>query len=75
MITIKIGKTEASLKNGIWTCEEKVLKAMLDLFNWDSLEEYSSFKDLDLAHYVVERLGGKVTKITDRPKLVKGRVY
>ena len=75
MITIKTMGTEARLKDEEWTCEDKELKAMLDSYNYESLELYAPFPDLALAELVIKEMGGKIIKITDRPKFVKGRVY
>ena len=75
MITIKIKKTEAGLENEEWTCEDKELKAMLNSYNYESLEFYAPFPDLALAELVIKEMGGKITKITNKPKFIKGRVY
>lgn len=75
MITIKIKGTEARLENEEWTCEDKELKAMLDSYNYKSLELYAPFPDLALAELAIKEMGGKITKITNKPEFVKGRVY
>lgn len=75
MITIKLKGIEASLKQGKWTCKDKQLKMILDLFTYDLLEDYSPFKDLSLAALVEKEHGAKIIKITDYPPYVKGRVY
>lgn len=75
MITIDYKGYKATLEQGKWTCEDKPLKMLLDLFNYDLLEEYSPFKDLSLAELVEKEHGAKIIKITNQPKYVKGRVY
>lgn len=75
MIKIKISGTEIKLENEEWTCEDKELKAMLDSYNYESLEFYAPFPDLALAELVIKEMGGKITKITNKPKFIKGRVY
>ena len=75
MITINISKTEIKLENEKWICEDKNLRAMLDTYNYESLEFYAPFPDLALAELVIKEMGGKIIKITNKPKFIKGRVY
>ena len=75
MITIKIKGTEVRLENEEWACEDKELKAMLDTYNYESLEFYAPFPDLALAELVIKEMGGKIIKITNKPKFIKGRIY
>ena len=75
MITMKIRKTEAKLENEEWACEDKGLKAMLDSYNYESLEFYAPFPDLALAELVIKEMGGRIIKIINKPEFVKGRVY
>ena len=75
MIIINFKGIEARLENEKWTCTSKPLKATLDLYNYESLEYYAPFKDLALAELVIKDIGGKITKITNSPKFVKGRIY
>ena len=75
MIKIKYKGIEATLENEKWTCEDKLLKRMLKLYNYDSIEEYSPFKDLTVAELFTKEMGGEIIEITGEPKTVKGRVY
>ncbi|MBE3128382.1 MAG: hypothetical protein IMZ60_01755 [Actinobacteria bacterium] len=75
MIIINFKGIEASLENEKWTCKDKQLKILLDLYTYDLLEGYSPFKDLSLAELVGKEHGAKIIKITNQPKYVKGRVY
>jgi len=42
MIIINFKGIEASLENEKWTCKDKQLKILLDLYTYDLLEGYSS---------------------------------
>lgn len=75
MIKIKLKEIKASLEDGKWTCKDKPLKMLLDLYTYDMLEDYSPFKDLSLAELVEKEHGAEIIKITNQPKYVKGRVY
>ena len=75
MIKIKYRGIEATLKNEKWTCKDKPFKKILKLYNYDSIEGYSPFKDLSLAEVVEKELGAKIIEIKDQPKYVKGRIY
>ena len=75
MIVINYKGMEASLENEKWTCKDKALKMLLDLYTYDSIEGYSPFKDLSLAEIIEKEHGAKIIKITNYPPYVEGRVY
>jgi|AntAceMinimDraft_16_1070373.scaffolds.fasta_scaffold203579_1 hypothetical protein len=75
MIVINYKGIEASLENEKWTCKDKALKMLLDLYTYDSIEGYSPFKDLSLAEIIEKEHGAKIIKITNYPPYVEGRVY
>ena len=75
MITITYKGIEASLENEKWTCKDKALKMLLDLYTYDDIEGYSPFKDLSLAEIIEKEHGAKIIKITNQPPYVERRVY
>lgn len=75
MVTIKVEGVIATLRNGKWKCKDRVMKSILETFSYEDIEYYSPFLDLTLAEMVVKELKGKIIKITDKPKFIKGRIY
>jgi len=75
MITIKLKGIEASLENEKWTCKDKPLKALLNLYTYEDIEGYTPFPDLSLAEIIEKEHGAKIIKITGYPPYKKGRVY
>jgi len=75
MIVINYKGITASLEQGKWTCKDKPLKKLLDLYSYDDIEGYTPFPDLGLAEIIEKEHGAKIIKITNQPKYVKGRVY
>ena len=75
MITIMIEGVRATLKNEKWECKDKIMKSILETFSYEDIEYYSPWLDLTLAEMVVKELEGKIIKITERPKFIKGRIY
>jgi len=72
VVKIKIGDTEAAIKNYEWSSKDKklakMLNAMLDPLGPSGADPYP---DLTAARQAVERLGGEVVeydKPTDYPK-------
>lgn len=74
-VTIEIEGIQATIKDDRWECKDRFLKSMLSVFSRDMLYGYSPFPDLAVAKEAVKELDGKIIKITDRPKFVKGRIY
>lgn len=75
MIKLKIRGIEVGLNNEKWKCKDKDLEDLLSMYTYDEIDGYSPFPDLDLAKIVRKKLGGKITKIINPPKFVKGRIY
>lgn len=69
--------TKVELKNGKWECpKNEILQDCLNLrYTADIINFYSPFYDYDLAKMAIKEWGGKIVKVTDQPKHVKGRVY
>lgn len=69
--------TKVKLKNGEWKCpKNKILQDCLNLrYTEDIINFYSPFHDYDLAKTAIKEWGGKIVKVTGRPKYVKGRIY
>ena len=65
----------ASILNGIWTSEIASFKKLLRFFDYSIIENYTPWSDYTIAQMAANALGGKITKATNRPKYVKGRVY
>jgi len=74
-VTVEIEEIQATIKDNEWECKDKFMKGMLSVFSRDILKGYSPFPDLAVAKEAVKELGGKIIKITDRPKFKKGRIY
>lgn len=75
MIVLNLKGIEVKLNKEKWQCEDKDLKDLLSIYNYDSLEIYSPFQDLALAKLVIKKFGGKIVKIINPPKFVKDRIY
>ena len=74
-VRILIANLEATVKQGKWTCENKVFEDFLSIVYRGQDIIYSPFPDLTLAEEAVKDFGGKIAKITDVPKYVAGRIY
>jgi len=83
-VTIKIGESEATVLDGKWSSRDRALKAMLTrVYTLEVVEEeyvYTPWPDYTLAEMVVTdsleaEMEAKITKSTDPPEYVEGRVY
>ena len=75
MILIDLSGIEIRLENEKWTCKDKDIEEIFSFYDYDFLEFYSPFKDLSLAELATKEMAGKIIKITNKPKFVKGRIY
>ena len=75
-LTLMKGK-EVEIKDRQWKCkEDKQFQEMLNSrYTIDRVTSYSPDYDHDLALLAIKEWGGKITKVTGKPKFVKGRVY
>jgi len=74
-VTIEIEGVQATIKDNKWECKDKFMKDLLSIFDRNILYGYSPFPDLAVAERAIKDLKGRIIKITDRPKFIKGRIY
>ena len=73
--TVKIGNFEATIEDGKWSSENKLLLDIINLtLPFEGVPTSEPDPDKFLADLAIERLGGEIIK-HDKPEYVEGRIY
>ena len=74
-VTIKTLGVEATIENLKWKCDNKLIQKALEVCSLEDVEGYTPFPDLSIAKLAIEKFGGRIIKITDKPEAIIGKVY
>jgi hypothetical protein len=74
-VTVKIGGFEASIQDGQWSSDNKLLNDIVILtVPFEGVPTSEPDPDKHLADIAIEKLGGEIVS-HDKPEFVEGRIY